>query len=169
MVFRAVFFADCLRVGFFDFFLLFFLAAMAAVYHRAAADRAAPQCLSPVLVCGLCDLCGKSLYGFGGEFGGKNGERGRTRTCDPCLKRALLYQLSYAPVIPIHINREIWPSVISLQEAVRRIPSSRSGEKIWRENDGSPDSPRHLEEMEAELRDYLKRLGTKLAKKRETT
>jgi hypothetical protein len=27
----------------------------------------------------------------------KNGERGRTRTCDPCLKRALLYQLSYAP------------------------------------------------------------------------
>ena len=25
------------------------------------------------------------------------GERGRTRTCDPCLKRALLYQLSYAP------------------------------------------------------------------------
>ena len=27
-----------------------------------------------------------------------NGERGRTRTCDPCLKRALLYQLSYAPI-----------------------------------------------------------------------
>src|SRR5438270_3683125 len=27
------------------------------------------------------------------------GERGRTRTCDPCLKRALLYQLSYAPTI----------------------------------------------------------------------
>jgi hypothetical protein len=26
-----------------------------------------------------------------------DGERGRTRTCDPCLKRALLYQLSYAP------------------------------------------------------------------------
>jgi hypothetical protein len=26
------------------------------------------------------------------------GERGRTRTCDPCLKRALLYQLSYAPI-----------------------------------------------------------------------
>ncbi len=25
------------------------------------------------------------------------GERGRARTCDPCLKRALLYQLSYAP------------------------------------------------------------------------
>ena len=25
------------------------------------------------------------------------GERGRIRTCDPCLKRALLYQLSYAP------------------------------------------------------------------------
>src|ERR1700676_2752902 len=25
------------------------------------------------------------------------GERGRTRTCDPCLKRSLLYQLSYAP------------------------------------------------------------------------
>src|SRR5690348_10917751 len=28
-----------------------------------------------------------------------NGERGRTRTCDPCLKRALLYQLSYAPAL----------------------------------------------------------------------
>src|SRR2546423_669527 len=28
-----------------------------------------------------------------------SGERGRTRTCDPCLKRALLYQLSYAPTI----------------------------------------------------------------------
>ena len=27
----------------------------------------------------------------------KYGERGRIRTCDPCLKRALLYQLSYAP------------------------------------------------------------------------
>ena len=27
------------------------------------------------------------------------GERGRTRTFDPCLKRALLYQLSYAPTI----------------------------------------------------------------------
>ena len=26
-----------------------------------------------------------------------DGERGRIRTCDPCLKRALLYQLSYAP------------------------------------------------------------------------
>jgi hypothetical protein len=29
---------------------------------------------------------------------GKHGERGRIRTCDPCLKRALLYQLSYAPI-----------------------------------------------------------------------
>ena len=29
----------------------------------------------------------------------KNGERGRIRTCDPCLKRALLYQLSYAPTV----------------------------------------------------------------------
>jgi hypothetical protein len=27
------------------------------------------------------------------------GERGRIRTCDPCLKRALLYHLSYAPPI----------------------------------------------------------------------
>jgi hypothetical protein len=27
------------------------------------------------------------------------GERGRIRTCDPCLKRALLYQLSYAPTV----------------------------------------------------------------------
>ena len=29
---------------------------------------------------------------------GVHGERGRIRTCDPCLKRALLYQLSYAPI-----------------------------------------------------------------------
>ena len=29
----------------------------------------------------------------------KYGERGRIRTCDPCLKRALLYQLSYAPIL----------------------------------------------------------------------
>src|SRR6266849_2337092 len=29
--------------------------------------------------------------------GSCNGERGRNRTCDPRLKRALLYQLSYAP------------------------------------------------------------------------
>ena len=28
-----------------------------------------------------------------------DGERGRIRTCDPCLKRALLYQLSYAPAL----------------------------------------------------------------------
>src|SRR5512146_1152930 len=27
-----------------------------------------------------------------------DGECGRIRTCDPCLKRALLYQLSYAPI-----------------------------------------------------------------------
>ena len=27
------------------------------------------------------------------------GERGRIRTCDPCLKRALLYHLSYAPTL----------------------------------------------------------------------
>ena len=33
----------------------------------------------------------------------KPGERGRIRTCDPCLKRALLYQLSYAPII-LHLN-----------------------------------------------------------------
>jgi hypothetical protein len=33
---------------------------------------------------------------------GVHGERGRTRTCDPCLKRALLYQLSYAPTADIN-------------------------------------------------------------------
>jgi hypothetical protein len=27
------------------------------------------------------------------------GERGRIRTCDPRLKRALLYHLSYAPTL----------------------------------------------------------------------
>ena len=31
----------------------------------------------------------------------KLGERGRIRTCDPCLKRALLYHLSYAPTLGI--------------------------------------------------------------------
>ena len=35
----------------------------------------------------------------GRDAGLVHGERGRTRTCDPCLKRALLYQLSYAPTI----------------------------------------------------------------------
>ena len=30
------------------------------------------------------------------------GERGRIRTCDPRLKRALLYHLSYAPTISIY-------------------------------------------------------------------
>ena len=29
----------------------------------------------------------------------RSGERGRIRTFDPCLKRALLYQLSYAPTM----------------------------------------------------------------------
>jgi hypothetical protein len=33
------------------------------------------------------------------EFERVTGERGRIRTCDPCLKRALLYHLSYAPTI----------------------------------------------------------------------
>jgi hypothetical protein len=40
----------------------------------------------------------------------KTGERGRIRTCDPCLKRALLYHLSYAPILlkllvyPVHLQ-----------------------------------------------------------------
>jgi hypothetical protein len=34
-----------------------------------------------------------------------DGERGRIRTCDPRLKRALLYQLSYAPT-PLNLT---WP------------------------------------------------------------
>ena len=29
----------------------------------------------------------------------RDGERGWIRTSDPCLKRALLYQLSYAPTL----------------------------------------------------------------------
>jgi hypothetical protein len=29
-----------------------------------------------------------------------NGERDRIRTCDPVIKSHLLYQLSYAPVMP---------------------------------------------------------------------
>jgi hypothetical protein len=37
----------------------------------------------------VCGLVLKWLERFG--------ERGRNRTCDPRLKRALLYQLSYAP------------------------------------------------------------------------
>ncbi len=34
---------------------------------------------------------------FSSKSFGMYGERGRNRTCDPRLKRALLYQLSYAP------------------------------------------------------------------------
>src|ERR1700746_1768787 len=37
------------------------------------------------------------------------GERGRIRTCDPCLKRALLYQLSYAPSLGIHLSKLLCP------------------------------------------------------------
>jgi hypothetical protein len=40
---------------------------------------------------------------------GLAGERGRIRTCDPCLKRALLYQLSYAPtVIQFNMLERSW-------------------------------------------------------------
>src|ERR1041385_4388291 len=45
---------------------------------------------------------GRRQCGRCGETDG-NGERGRIRTCDPCLKRALLYQLSYAPT-PLKSN-----------------------------------------------------------------
>jgi hypothetical protein len=37
------------------------------------------------------------LFSVGFRMFLTDGERGRIRTCDPCLKRALLYQLSYAP------------------------------------------------------------------------
>ena len=36
-----------------------------------------------------------------GRVGNSLGERGRIRTCDPCLKRALLYHLSYAPAFAV--------------------------------------------------------------------
>jgi hypothetical protein len=42
----------------------------------------------------------------------KSGERGWTRTSDPCLKRALLYQLSYAPALPQYYCI-IWKAVAS--------------------------------------------------------
>jgi hypothetical protein len=44
--------------------------------------------------------------------GPETGERGRTRTCDPCLKRALLYQLSYAPALSQYYCI-IWKAVAS--------------------------------------------------------
>ena len=34
-----------------------------------------------------------------------NGERDRIRTCDPVIKSHLLYQLSYAPVMPLKHGR----------------------------------------------------------------
>jgi hypothetical protein len=37
-----------------------------------------------------------------------NGERGRIRTCDPRLKRALLYQLSYAPTLLQSITANLY-------------------------------------------------------------
>ena len=49
-----------------------------------------------------------------------DGERGRTRTFDPCLKRALLYQLSYAPT---HIQFNIGKRVLA--DTVRRCASHR--------------------------------------------
>jgi hypothetical protein len=38
-----------------------------------------------------------NFHGYEFLYTVRNGERGRNRTCDPRLKRALLYQLSYAP------------------------------------------------------------------------
>jgi hypothetical protein len=46
----------------------------------------------------LSSLINRAL-GFLKQRRAGTGERGRIRTCDPCLKRALLYQLSYAPIL----------------------------------------------------------------------
>jgi hypothetical protein len=43
------------------------------------------------------------------------GERGRIRTFDPCLKRALLYQLSYAPAV-IQFNTLIKSRILRQRE-----------------------------------------------------
>jgi hypothetical protein len=45
------------------------------------------------------------------------GERGWTRTIDPCLKRALLCQLSYAPAFSIHAPT----TVIAVAQSTERF------------------------------------------------
>jgi hypothetical protein len=75
-----------------------------------------------VVVLGLLSAARLELEPFSGrEHAGeipnvvrdlKSGERGRTRTCDPCLKRALLYQLSYAPTMELtDTNKNNVPAV----------------------------------------------------------
>src|ERR1700674_4672841 len=70
------------------------------------------------------------------------GERGRTRTCDPCLKRALLYQLSYAPTI-IQSNTTITTS------SEQDVPSGRSGAGLY--GSITPNRGRH---SRGRLRDF---------------
>ena len=71
---------------------------------RKYAQLVTPEMQSAQVRCESCRLSlGQNLLAENAgvmqsnELKGVLGERGRTRTCDPCLKRALLYQLSYAP------------------------------------------------------------------------
>ncbi len=60
----------------------------------------------------------------------KAGECGRIRTCDPCLKRALLYQLSYAPTLDLiyHTKSTYWAVVAAprVPVAAHEIPVERT-------------------------------------------
>ena len=58
----------------------------------------------------------------------KLGERGRIRTCDPCLKRALLYQLSYAPSLILKCNTLKCPFP---KPADRHRPPSLTMARAW--------------------------------------
>jgi hypothetical protein len=61
----------------------------------------------------------------------KIGERGRIRTCDPCLKRALLYQLSYAPACFDLINLT-QSKALSLLRAGGHRPLDVASRGDWR-------------------------------------
>jgi hypothetical protein len=49
------------------------------------------------------------------RYSGTTGERGRIRTCDPCLKRALLYHLSYAPTFSKTLVYQFWRGILLLR------------------------------------------------------
>ena len=82
----------------------------------ASESRISPsRCL--VTLCGYSYSAEASVFVF---F--RIGERGRIRTCDPCLKRALLYHLSYAPTLWIL-------SVADVSSSVRSTPFHISSRK----------------------------------------
>src|SRR5882724_7358522 len=70
----------------------------------------------------------------------KYGERGWTRTIDPCLKRALLCQLSYAPTAGFNLLKQ---HVITLSQPFPPVPTHRCvefpGGNLSNRRRGCPD------------------------------